>query len=117
MRYASAPDRFAAAGVTRSKRVLIIRGITNEKPSPQKIVPLLTQIAFATNSVVSEIRTVPNQPLVFAGDGNKRTEDAITAYTWERFRTTGDDTWPLRLPMTKSVVRAMDTVTSFCATS
>src|SRR5262249_45467053 len=94
---------------------LIISGGSNEKPPPQQIDPVLTQIALATNSVVSEIRMVPNQPLVFAGDGSKRTEDAITAYTWERFLTTGDDTWPLRLPMTKSVVRAMDTITSFCA--
>jgi PhoPQ-activated pathogenicity-related protein len=60
---------------------------------------------------------VPNQPLIFTGDGNKRNEDAITAYTWEKFLTTGDDTWPLRLPMTKSVVRAMDTVTSFCGST
>ena len=94
--------------------LLLISGGSNEKPPPQ-LNPVLTQIALTTNSVVSEIRMVPNQPLVFAGDGNKRTEDAITAYTWEKFLTAGDETWPLRLPMTKSVVRAMDTVTAFCA--
>ena len=97
-----------------STSLLIVSGGSNEKPPPQ-INPVLAQIAVTTNSVVSEIRMIPNQPLVFTGDGNKRTEDAITAYTWERFPTTGDDTWPLRLPMTKSVVRAMDTITSFCA--
>src|SRR5215472_14731894 len=103
--------------LTMSTSLLIVSGGSNEKPPPQQINPVLIQIALTTNSVVSEIRMVPNQPLIFTGDGNKRTEDAITAYTWERFLTTGDDTWPLRLPMTKSVVRAMDTVTSFCASS
>src|SRR5215471_599359 len=103
--------------VATTTSLLIVSGGSNEKPPPQQIDPVLTQIALATNSVVSEIRMVTNQPLIFTGDGNKRTEDAITAYTWERFLTTGDDTWPLRLPMTKSVVRAMDTVTSFCASS
>jgi PhoPQ-activated pathogenicity-related protein len=97
-----------------STSLLIASGGSNEK-SPPQVNPVLAQIAVTTNSVVSEIRMVPNQPLVFADDGNKRTEDAITAYTWEKFLTTGDETWPLRLPMTKSVVRAMDTVTAFCA--
>jgi len=87
--------------------LLIVSGSSNEKPPPQ-VNPVLAQIALTTRSVVSEIRMVPNQPLVFAGDGIKRSEDAITAYTWEKFLTTGDETWPLRLPMTKSVVRAMD---------
>src|SRR5215468_3564843 len=98
-----------------STSLLIVSGASNEKPPPQ-INPVLAQIAVTTSSVVSEIRMIPNQPLVFTGDGNKRTEDAITAYTWEKFLTTGDETWPLRLPMTKSVVRAMDTISSFCAT-
>jgi PhoPQ-activated pathogenicity-related protein len=97
-----------------SMSLLIVSGGSNEKPPPQ-VNPVLAQIAVTTNSVVSEIRMVPNQPLVFADDGNKLTEDAITAYTWEKFLTTSDETWPLRLPMTKSVVRAMDTVTAFCA--
>jgi PhoPQ-activated pathogenicity-related protein len=100
--------------VTTSTGFLIISGGSNEKPPP-KINSLLTQLALATNSVVSEVRMVPNQPLVFNGNGQKLTEDAITAFSWEKFLTSGDETWPLRLPMTKSVVRAMDTITSFCA--
>jgi len=100
--------------VTTNTGLLVISGGSNEKPLP-KINPLLTQLALATNSVISEVRMVPNEPLVFNGDGKKLTEDAITAFSWEKFLTTGDETWPLRLPMTKSVVRAMDTITSFCA--
>jgi PhoPQ-activated pathogenicity-related protein len=57
---------------------------------------------------------VPNQPLTVAGDGQPRTEDALIAYTWDRFLRTGDPKWPARLPMTKSAVRAMDTVAAFC---
>jgi PhoPQ-activated pathogenicity-related protein len=77
---------------------------------------LFSQLALTTHSVIAEVRMVPNQPLVFADDGNKRKEDAIIAYSWGKFLFTGDETWPLRLPMTKAVVRAMDTVTAFCAT-
>ena len=59
---------------------------------------------------------VPNQPLVFVNDnGLQRTEDAIIAYTWDKFFRSGDDKWPLRLPMTKAAVRAMDTITSLMA--
>ena len=94
--------------------LLVVSGGSNEKPPP-KVGSLLTQLALATNSVISEVRMVPNEPLVFAGDGKKLTEDAITAFSWEKFLTSGDETWPLRLPMTKSVMRAMDTITSFCA--
>ncbi|MBV8122389.1 MAG: PhoPQ-activated pathogenicity-related family protein [Alphaproteobacteria bacterium] len=100
--------------VTTNTGLLVVSGGSNEKPPP-KISSLLTQLALATNSVINEVRMVPNEPLVFAGDGRKLTEDAITAFSWEKFLTSGDETWPLRLPMTKSVVRAMDTITSFCA--
>jgi PhoPQ-activated pathogenicity-related protein len=103
------PERLAT-----STGLLIVSGGSNEKPPPQ-INPVLVQLALSSNSVIGEVRMVPNEPLVFNGDGKKRTEDAITAYSWEKFLTTGDETWPIRLPMTKSVVRAMDTVTSFCA--
>ena len=84
-----------------STSLLLVSGGSNEKPPPQ-LNPILTQLALTTNSVISELRMVPNQPLVFTGDGAKRTEDAITAYSWQKFLTTGDETWPVRLPMTKS---------------
>jgi PhoPQ-activated pathogenicity-related protein len=71
-----------------STSLLIVSGGTNDKPPPQ-VNPILTQLALTTSSVVSEIRMVPNQPLVFSGDGKKRSEDAITAYSWEKFLTTG----------------------------
>ena len=45
-----------------------------------------------------------------------RNEDGIIAYTWMKYMTTGDETWPLRLPMTKAAVRAMDTITALMAT-
>jgi PhoPQ-activated pathogenicity-related protein len=57
---------------------------------------------------------VPNQTLTFTGDKPK-TEDALIAYTWDKYLKTGDEKWPMRLPMTKSAVRAMDAVTEFCA--
>lgn len=84
---------------------------------PPRVNAMLAEIAAATGSVVAEVRMVSNQPLVFAGDGKPREEDEIIAYTWDKFLRTGDERWPLRLPMTKAVVRAMDTISDFCARS
>lgn len=72
--------------------------------------------ALESKTVVSTLFMVPNQPLVFKDKPeNDLSEDGIIAYTWDKFLTTGDEKWPLRLPMTKSAVRAMDTVTSVMA--
>jgi PhoPQ-activated pathogenicity-related protein len=72
-------------------------------------------MATATNSVVAELRTVPNQPLDFNGDGRQRFEDDLIAYCWVKSMDTGDPTWIPRLAMVKSAVRAMDTVTAVMA--
>jgi PhoPQ-activated pathogenicity-related protein/ubiquinone/menaquinone biosynthesis C-methylase UbiE len=79
-------------------------------PSAQTV-----RYAKMTNSVAAELRMIPNQPLVFNGDGKPRVEDDLIAYCWIKYMETGDATWLPRLPMVKSVVRAMDTVTALLA--
>lgn len=97
--------------------LLFITGGSNERPAPDKVDQNMAKIALATKQVVTELKMVPNQPLVFAGETKGRTEDSLIAYTWDKYLRTGDEKWPARLPMTKSAVRAMDTVTDFCAKS
>jgi len=95
---------------------LMIGGGSNregEKPSgPDE---MIMKIAKSTGSVVAELGMVPNQPLIFHGDGQKRTEDDLIGYTWDQFIKTGDPTWAARNPMVKSAVKAMDTITALMA--
>ena len=95
--------------------LVFITGGSNERPAPQGADQNLARVAVASGSVVTELRMVPNQPLVFKGEEKGRVEDSLIAYTWDKYMRTGDERWPARLPMTKSAVRAMDTVTAFCA--
>lgn len=95
--------------------LLFIGGGNNDRPAPTKAEDNLVRSAIASKAVVAELRNVPNQPLVFKGDGRPRVEDALIAYTWDKYLRTGDEKWPARLPMTKSAVRALDTITAFCA--
>ncbi len=47
---------------------------------------------------------------------SQRSEDAVIAFTWQKY--VGDPTlteWPLRLPMTKAGVKAMDVMTAWGA--
>jgi len=103
--------------VSYSTGFLWITGGSNKDKAPEKPDDSLADYAVTTHSVVSELRMVPNQPLVFPDDGKERTEDGIIAYTWDKFLHGGDDRWPARLPMTKSAVRAMDTISSFCGSN
>ena len=97
--------------------LLYISGGSNKKDPPSKSDFVLATIAKTTGTVVSELRNVPNEPLLFAGETDERTEDGIIAYSWDKFLRTGDEKWPARLPMTKAAVRAMDTITAFCASA
>ncbi|MSU61284.1 MAG: PhoPQ-activated pathogenicity [Pedosphaera sp.] len=101
--------------VTSTKALLFITGGTNDRPAPKGVDENISRTALGTKSIVAELRMVPNQALVFKGETNGRTEDSLIAYTWDKYLRTGDEKWPARLPMTKSAVRAMDTITSFCA--
>lgn len=101
--------------VTSQCALLFIGGGGNDKPAPKGPDGNVARLALDTKSVVAELRNIPNQPVVFFNDGQKRVEDDLIAYTWDKYLRTGDERWPARLPMTKGAVRAMDAVTAFCA--
>jgi PhoPQ-activated pathogenicity-related protein len=95
---------------------LYINKGSKTNPAPSSAVASDVRRALDSGTVVSTLYMVPNQPLIFVGDETQgRSEDSSIAYTWDKYLRTGDDKWPLRLPMTKSAVRAMDTVTDLLA--
>lgn len=80
----------------------------------------LLPFATTAQTVVALLYTVPNQPLVFDGETEERTEDEILAKSFGEYLDSyeardADITWPALLPMTRSAVRAMDTVQDFMA--
>jgi PhoPQ-activated pathogenicity-related protein len=87
--------------------VLITGGSNREEEfnSTGSDVRVLARVAQATGSVAAVLAQVPNQPLY-----DDLVEDALIARTFVNFMMTGDTTWPLLFPMTKSAVRAMDAV-------
>jgi PhoPQ-activated pathogenicity-related protein len=109
---------YRPAAVRRDVSLLYIGGGANNGKPPAKTNAVLASLARDTATLTAELRMVPNQPLTFADDKTHaaRSEDEIIAYTWDRFLRTGDDRWPLRLPMTKAAVRAMDALTAWAAT-
>jgi PhoPQ-activated pathogenicity-related protein len=93
------------------KCFLLISGGGNDGDNvPDGPGAVVSTIAAATGSIVVELKQIPNQPIVFHGDGTPRKEDDLIAYCWDKFLDTGDATWLPRLPMVKSVVKAMDCI-------
>jgi len=73
-------------------------------------------IAAETHSVVIDLHDIPNQYLTF-DDEKARTEDSIVAYSWSSYMDNPDHNsyWPVHLPMTKAVIKAMDAVQQILA--
>lgn len=101
--------------IGRTGFLFITGGNSTSKP-PAKPDAMLIETALTSQTAVAELRMVPNQPLKFAEVPKTTVEDESISYTWEKFIKTGDEKWPMRLPMTKAAVRAMDATTQFLAT-
>jgi len=108
------PQSVMMLGPVKDTALLMVGGGNSDDPAPT-IDPRLRQLAAATRAVVVEMTAVPNQPLQFADQPAALTEDQIIAYSWHKFFDTGDASWPVQLPMVKSVIRCMDAVSSFVA--
>ncbi len=78
--------------------------ITGGNPGPTESL-LFSALAPRVGAPIVALYNIPNQPL-FGG----KSEDDLIAHTFEEYLKSGDDTWPLLLPMVKSAVRTMDVV-------
>lgn len=65
---------------------------------------LFARLAESIGAPIGVLRQVPFAPIF------DRKDDALIAYTFDRYLETGESDWPLLLPMVKSAVRAMDVV-------
>lgn len=91
-------------------------------------VMVTSAMAAGAGVIAASLWQIPNQPINFASDPihQNRTEDAVLAFGWRHYideinsgtaPAAADADWLPRLPMTKAVVRAMDTVAAFAAQS
>lgn len=103
-------------GVAHKTALLMIGGGNNNIDYSKLGSSLLIEVARRTKSVTALISNVPNQPLVFTCDPEhrRRSEDDLLGFAWARFMENNDPAWLGLLPMTKSAVRAMDTISALC---
>ena len=102
-------------GGSEHTAILVVNGGSNKAGSSTNNDDALGLIAGAVGAVVAMVSQVPNQPLLFADQAAARSEDAILAYGMDKYLLTGDPEWLAQLPMTKAVVRAMDSIQDFTA--
>ena len=95
--------------------MLFVGGGRHDAPQPRQPAAELLAVAVETKSIVAELHCVPNQPLVFNGDGVERFEDNLLAESWQAALKTKDPSRLGQLPMAKSAVRAMDALEQWSA--
>lgn len=80
--------------------------ITGDDPNPADRAEL-SKLAAMSGLPAAMLFNIPVQP-IFGLE-----EDNLIAHTFKQYLDSGDPTWPLLFPMTKSAVRAMDAVQAF----
>lgn len=90
--------------VTRHKGVALLC-ITGGKPNAADS-KYAKALADRSGMPVATLYQIPNQPLW------GRNEDALIAYTFQKWFETKDSSWPLLFPMTKSAYEAMNAIQS-----
>ena len=70
---------------------------------------VFVKLAETLRAPIAVLAQVPFQPMY------DRREDALIAYTFDRYLASGEADWPLLLPMVKSAARAMDAIQAFAA--
>ena len=101
--------------------IWITDGLVGTKADWPQNVLVSTTMATMSKSIVVCLFQVPNQRCTFPDDPKQKSrgEDAVIAYTWRKYidlKRKGDpraDMWPVRLPMVKASIRAMDATTEF----
>lgn len=108
-------------GAIKTKGLIWINAGDNGGSAPTSVDSTLLSAALLTRSIVTEIRMVPNQPIVFTDETDSRyltsgrREDELLAFGWDQYKQSldgghEDPAWLPQLPMTKAAVRAMDLV-------
>lgn len=83
--------------------------ITGGSPGGRELM-LLSSAAQMISAPVVVLGDIPNQPLF-----DDLREDALIAYTFQKYLETGEPDWPLLFPMTKAAVKTMDAVEAHTA--
>ena len=99
--------------IKTNQALLFINGGTRYKnagghnPPPANM--NFAKIASLTHSIVIDLQDIPNQQLM-CDDNKSRKEDSLVAYSWSKFldNPKSNQFWPVHLPMTKTIVKAMD---------
>ncbi len=106
--------------------MLFIDGGSRTNSVPTTVDEYITTLAVISGTPIALVKNIPSQPIVFTDEVvqsatekstilRNRTEDAIIAYSYDKFMDSfaegsPDYTWPLLFPMAKAAVKAMDTV-------
>ena len=95
--------------------IMFVDGGTHESVS--KFDDTIGMGATLYNKIIIEVRQVPNQPWYFKADAIPQDfkEDDLVSRSFEMYLDTGNEEWPIYLPMVKSVVKAMDASSEFLA--